>query len=125
MLALSAAIACSNPPTDPQVGSRVADVWITVGNANDKGLLFSIDGGVASFEADPGFQRFLQRHSAHSALVVVAPTPLGVGEVRVGSITASEGTSVNDLRMTIVEVASADFDIRADITGYSVRLQGR
>ncbi len=122
ILALSAVIACSNPLADPQAGSKVADVWVTIGNVDDQGILFSIAGGVAAFNAAPGFQRFLQRDPAHSALVVVAPSSLGAGEVRVGAITAREGTSVTDLKMTVIEVASADFDIRADVTGYSVRL---
>ncbi len=103
----------------------MADVWVTIGNTNDQGILFSIDGEVAAFQAEAGFQRFLESHPGHSGLVVVAPAPLGAGEVRVGSITASEGSSVQDLRMTIIEVASADFDIRADVTGYSVRLAAR
>lgn len=118
---LALAVACGDDgPTAPTPGTLV--ISLVTPNADDGAMLFTLAGGTIE---DPrpidGAHTFFFRRDGTSAIVALC-----VGDLAAGPLIEFDVPDIgkaSSYSATVTEVAGTSFDLRASLSGYSLRVE--
>ena len=120
---LAIAGACSDS-TGPQPGEL--DLVLTIASSDDRAVALTVTGAVTDVLPADGFRVFVHEGETETGLIAIptGPAPFPTGDVIIATLEIPDRAAAADYSAAVVQVASADHQLR-DAAAYSARTELR